>query len=166
MRAITRTLIAIVIVLVGASCGSDEGGGTETTITITAAPETTTTVAGGIVPGEDPEIDAIVATYSIVFDSETTFEEKAPYLVDPTGLEETVAGYAAAGEAVGGISLQATAVVIDGDSAAVTYDFLFAGSPTYQGLEGDAVKTDAGWQITRETFCGIMSSARVGCPEG
>jgi hypothetical protein len=175
MRHITRTLIlALSLAVAAAACGSgdDAGSGTtttttaaETTTTSTVAADTTTTTeAAGIVPGEDPDVDAVVEAYLVVFDSETTFEEKAPYLVDPTGLEDTVVGYTAAGEAVGGITLEATAVTIDGDAAAVTYNFLFAGNPTYQGLEADAVKTEAGWQITRETFCGIMSSARVGCP--
>jgi hypothetical protein len=167
------SIIAVLVVITVAACGSGDGGGDDATTTTAAESTTTpppatttTTEAAGIVPGEDPEVDAIVEAYSIVFDSETTFEEKAPYLVDPSGLEETVTGYMAAGDAVGGIDLLATAVTIDGDSATVTYDFLFAGNPTYEDLEGDAVKTAAGWQITTEMFCGIMSSARVGCPTG
>ena len=54
--------------------------------------------------------------------------------------------------------------LFDGDEAKVIYSFLFAGSPAYTDLEGDAVRTDVGWQITREFFCDIMTSARVGCP--
>ena len=43
---------------------------TEATTT-TAAPTTTTTEASGIVEGEDPEVDAIVAAYTIALDSVT-----------------------------------------------------------------------------------------------
>ena len=131
--------------------------------TTTAAPATTTT-AGGIVAGEDPDVDAVVLTYQIVFSSATTYEEKAPYLVDPTGLEETVTQYGETGKSMGGVELAPNAVTIDGDVAEVQYDFLIGGTPTYPDLSGDAVLLDGVWKVTREMFCGIMTSARVGCP--
>ena len=173
MRATKRNIaIAIVTVIVSMLVATACGGGEEettttlgTTTTVTAAATTTTAAGSGIVPGEDPDVDAIVEAYTVVFDNTTTFEEKAPYITDPTGLEDTVAAYATAGEAVGGIVLRATSVTVAGDTASVVYDFLFAGNPAYQGLEGDAVKTDAGWQVTREMFCGVMTSAQVGCPD-
>jgi hypothetical protein len=172
MRTITRTLvIASVLGVILSACGGDgesadssTTAAPSTTATTTTTAATTTAAAPSIVPGEDPEVDAVVAAYSVVFDSATTFEEKAPYITDPTGLEETVADYTAAGETLGGITLLATEVVIDGDTAAVTYSFLFGGNPRYEGLVGDAVRGGPGWQITREMFCGIMESARVGCP--
>jgi hypothetical protein len=174
----------VVVVALVVACGSDTATTTtadETTTTTVAEtttttfPETTTTaveettttaVEEPIVPGEDPEVDAIVAVYAVAFDSTTTFEEKALVLVDSAGLEETVAAYAATGESVGGVTTEVNAVVIDGDTAQVTYTLMFAGNPTYPGLEGDAVRTDDGWRISRDMFCGIMSSARVGCPTG
>jgi hypothetical protein len=116
------------------------------------------------VPGADEDVDAIVEVYTVVFDSTTSYEEKAPYVTDFEGLEETVLAYEAAGEAMGGIALAADEVGIDGDEAKVIYSFLFAGSTAYTDLEGDAVRTEVGWQITREFFCDIMTSARVGCP--
>jgi hypothetical protein len=141
----------------------------ETTTTTTTLPETTTTPEAGIptepvVPGADEDVDAIVEVYTVVFDSTTSYEEKAPYVTDFAGLEDTVVAYEAAGEAVGGIALSADEVGIEGDEARVLYSFLFAGNPAYSDLEGSAVRTDAGWQITREFFCDIMTSARVGCP--
>ena len=60
---------------------------TTSTTTTTVAPTTTT---GGIVPGEDADVDAVVLAYQVAFSSTTTYEETAPYLTDPTGLEETV----------------------------------------------------------------------------
>ena len=137
---------------------------TTTTPTTTTVPTTTTTTAGGIVAGEDPDVDSVVLTYQIVFSSATTYEEKAPYLVDPTGLEETVAQYGETGESMGGVELAPNAVTIDGDVAEVQYDFLIGGTPTYPDLSGDAVLLDGVWKVTREMFCGIMTSARVGCP--
>ena len=136
---------------------------TEATTT-TAAPTTTTTEAPAIVEGEDPEVDAIVVAYTIALDSVTPYEDKAPYIDDPEGLEDTVAQYLATGESMGGIGVAVSAVAIDGDTAVVTYDLLFGGNPTYPDLSGDAVKTTDGWKITRAGFCSLMSSARVGCP--
>lgn len=137
-----------------------------TTTTTTEAPTTTTTTAApeGIVAGEDPEVDAIVLAYTIALDSVSSFEDKAPYIDDPTGLEETVAKYLTTGESMGGIGVLPSAVAIEGDTAVVTYDLLFGGNPTYPDLTGPAVKTADGWKITREGFCSLMSSARVGCP--
>ncbi len=141
---------------------------TTTTTTTTTAPattttaETTTTVADSGDSG--PEVDEIVAAYEIVFSSETSYEEKAPLLDDPTGLEETVAKYQKTGDSMGGVGLDAKSVTINGDTADVTYDLLFGGNPTYPNLKGDAVLIDGTWKVTREMFCSLMSSARVGCP--
>ena len=133
--------------------------------TTTAAPVTTTTAANvGIVPGDDPDVDAVVLAYQIVFSSETRYEEKVPYLEEPDGLEETVAMYQETGESMGGVALAASAVTINGDTADVTYDLLFGGTPTYPDLSGDAVLRDGTWKITRDMFCAMMASARVGCP--
>lgn len=134
------------------------------TTTTTSAPATTTTEAAGIVPGEDPDVDAIVVAYTTALDSVAPYDEKAPFIDDPSGLEETVAKYLETGESMGGIGVAVTAVSVDGDTATVTYDLLFAGNPSYPDLTGEAVKTADGWKITRAGFCSLMSSARVGCP--
>lgn len=186
-------VFGVVAALVAAACGSadedtDAAAATTTaaalattttvspTSTATTAPATTTTEAlpttteapkiptVPVVPGDDEDVDAIVEAYSVVFDSATSYAEKVPYLVEPDGLEETVAEYSETGKAFGGVTLEAKEVGIEGDDALVIYDFLFGGNPAYPGQEGDAVRTDAGWQITREMFCSVMASARVGCP--
>ncbi len=118
----------------------------------------------GIVEGEDPDVDAVVAAYRAVFDSTVQFDDKIPYLEDAENLRETHAEYATAAESFGGISLEPVAVVIDGDRAEVTYDVLFGGSVTYSDLSGDAVKIDGVWMVSRDRFCGFMASARVSCP--
>ena len=130
------------------------------TTTTTQAPRPPTTP---VVPGEDADADAIVAAYLVVFDSTTPYEEKAPFITDPSNLEGVVERYAEAGDSFGGIAVSADEVGIDGDSARVIYSFLFAGNPAYRDLEGEAVRTDTGWQITTEFFCEVMASARVGC---
>lgn len=148
---------------------------TEATTT-SAAPETTTTTEATtttespgiptrpVEPGQDEDVDAIVEAYLMVFDSTSTFAEKSVFITDASGLEETVDAYQVAGESVGGIALSADEVGIEGDAARVIYSFLFAGNPAYTDLEGEAVFTDLGWQVSREFFCDVMASARVGCP--
>ena len=180
-----RALILIFgLSLVATACGGDDATGAgDSATTTTAAPATTTTTAQatttttaaatttttgteatGIVAGQDAEVDAVVLAYTIALDSVSSYEEKAPYIDDPSGLEDTIAEYLKTGESMGGIGVLPTAVAIDGDSAVVTYDLLFAGNPSYPDLTGDAVKTADGWKITRAGFCSLMSSARVGCP--
>lgn len=165
-----------VIAVLAAACGTTEEAAAPDTTTTTASatttttvPATTTTVAdegietSPVVPGESQDVDDIVEAYLVVFDSATTFDEKSPFITEPDGLEEIVDKYAAAGDGVGGIKLQADEVGVDGDEARVIYSFLFAGNAAYSDLEGDAVLTDAGWQITTEFFCEIMELSRVGC---
>jgi iron complex transport system substrate-binding protein len=99
-----------------------------------------------------------------VFSSDTTYEEKALLIEDPAGLEETVAEYTKTGDSMGGVGLVAKSITVDGDTAEVTYDLLFGGTPTYPDLTGDALRVDGTWVVSRELFCSIMASARVGCP--
>ena len=168
-------LLLVVAATVGAGCSQPNASETAdgetpsstTTTTTTATPTTTTTVddIAGIIPGEDADVDAVILAYQIVFSSETEYEEKAPYIEDPEGLEESVAQYQETGTSMGGVELAPTSVMIDGDTAEVIYDLLFGGTPTYPGLSGDAVLRDETWKITRDMFCAMMASARVDCPE-
>lgn len=173
-------LLLVVLAVMAAACSESDAAESDTTAappstTSTAAPATTTTTApattttaadaGGIVPGEDADVDAVVLTYEIVFSSETGYDEKAPYIDDPTGLEQTVADYQETGESMGGVALAPASVTINGDTADVKYDLLFGGTPTYPDLTGDAVLIDDTWKVTRVMFCAMMASARVGCPE-
>lgn len=132
--------------------------------TTTAAPTTTEAPPASIIPGEDPEVDAIVLAYTIALDSVTEFEEKAPYVEDSADLEETVAEYLVNGQFVGGVGVLPTEVVIDGDTAVVTYDLLFGGNPAHPDQIGDAIKIDDTWKVTRESFCALMVLARGSCP--
>jgi hypothetical protein len=136
------------------------------TTTTTEAPATTTTTEPdtGVFPSGDPDIDAVATAYMVAFDSTTDYETKLPYVDDLSGLEDTVLQYLETGDTMGGVSVVVTSVEINGDEAAVKYDLLFNNRPIYPDLPGTAVKTEAGWQVTRKEFCGMMSSARVGCP--
>jgi hypothetical protein len=165
--------LALIAVGCGESSGDDTTSNSEPAATAaptTAAPATTspppptTTAPPAIVPGADADVDAIVEAFTIAFDSTSDYDAKAPYLVDPTGLEETVASYLTTGTSFGGIGVIVTAVVVNGDQADVTYDLAFNDNPAYPDQSGAAIRTDAGWQVPRDVFCGLMKSARVGCP--
>ena len=105
-----------------------------------------------------------MAAYTIAFDSNSDYAAKAPHIVDSAGLEDTVAKYLSTGETMGGVGVLVTDVTVDGEVAAVVYDLLFNGNPTYPDLPGTAVLTADGWKVPRTVFCSLMSSARVGCP--
>jgi hypothetical protein len=167
LRTTTLALLVGLTVAACSSSSSDETTSTTTVVTTTTASATTTSAATSpspVVPGSDADADAIVEVYAVVFDSSTSFDAKAPFITDPAGLESTVDAYTAAGDAVGGIFLEVTAVGIDGDEAAVIYDLLFDSSPFQPDQTGSAVRTDAAWQVTRAYFCSIMQLARVTCP--
>lgn len=117
-----------------------------------------------LVPGADADADAIAALFAIVFDSATTFDEKAPLIDGPTGLEAAVEGYRAAGDGVGGIGLEVTQTGVLDDRASVVYDLLFGGSPFQTDQIGEAMRTDGTWVVSRDYFCSIVALARVSCP--
>jgi len=177
MKRILTLLAALALVLsacasatepAATSAPSSTTTTTATSTTTTLPPSTTTTTTVAPTTTEDPtseaDKEAIASTYEIVFSSETTFDEKAPLIDDPSGLEETVLKYQETGESMGGVSLVARKITVDGDSAKVIYDFLFGGTPTYPDLTGDAVRVDGTWKVSRAMFCSIMANARVGCP--
>ncbi len=192
MPSSTRLLAVLVgFSLIITACGTDDSTSdtTEAEVVITTAapgttapPETSTTVseattttdatttteaeAAEIVPGEDPDVDAIVEVYQVVFDSTTTYEEKASFIEEPEGLEGTVETYSSTGASVGGVTAQPTEVVISGDTAEVVYTLYFSGNPTYPDQKGDAILTDEGWKVSRDMFCRVMASARSSCPAG
>jgi iron complex transport system substrate-binding protein len=65
---------------------------------------------------------------------------------------------------MGGITLVPTDVVVDGDSATVTYDVMFGASAAYTDLSGLISLVDGTWVVSRTEFCTFMASARIACP--
>lgn len=139
---------------------------TPTTATPTTATPTTVTPTTATPGGEGLGDDEQAATdaWSLVFDSTVGFDDKAPHLADAEALRGTVESYTTAGAAMGGITLEPTNVVVDGDTATVTYDVLFGDTAAYGGLDGEITRVDGVWTVSREEFCAFMSSARNSCP--
>jgi hypothetical protein len=176
MRRLPIAVLAIV--LATAACGGGDGTGSGTTTTTTQATATTdatattepTTTASDaastttLVSSGDPNVDAITTTFSVAFDSTSDYAAKSQYIDDPTGLEDTIATYMATGNSMGGIGVSVTNVVVNGDTADVTYDLLFNGNPVYPDQTGTAILTDEGWKVPRDVFCTLMAHARSSCP--
>ena len=148
-------VLAVAIVVVVAACGdtadNEPSEPAETTATAapatttttttaaptttTVAPTTTTSAAATIVPGEDSEVDAVVLAYTVAFDSTSDYAAKAPYIEDPSGLEETVVGYLDIGETMGGVGVVVTSVTIEGEEAQVVPHL--PGKDLRRGRHGD-----------------------------
>jgi iron complex transport system substrate-binding protein len=120
--------------------------------------------AGESAAGElDDDQAAAALAYETVFDSATDADAKAEFLPDGADLAATIEAYTAAGAGMGGITMDVTAVVVDGDTATVTYDVLFGGNPAYSDLSGTLVRAGDTWTVTRDEFCSFMASARTPC---
>ena len=188
IRRATGVAIAVAVLL--AACGDDDSSGADTTGAPTPAPPTTaapttaapttaapttaapTTAAptsaapttAAAEPGAPDGDDKAAATaWALVFDSTAPFDQKAPHLADADALAATIDAYAATGVGFGGITLVPTAVVVDGDTAAITYDVEFGGNPAYGDQQGMLTRVDGVWVVGRDEFCSFMASARVGC---
>lgn len=135
----------------------------ETTSTETTSGETTDTTGGATAELTGDEA-AVAEVYKTVFDSTIPVADKLDLVEDGAELESTLDEYATAGEMVGGIGLEVTDVAIDGEVAALTYDLTFAGTPQYDGLDGEVVSVDGEWTIARTEFCDFVGQARVSCP--
>jgi iron complex transport system substrate-binding protein len=117
---------------------------------------------GDVSAGGD-EAAAATAAWSTVFDSTVDFADKAPFMAEADALSATAQAYTDAGAGFGGISLVPTDVVVDGESAEITYDVNFGENPAYGDQTGTITQVDGVWTVSRDEFCAFMSSARVSC---
>ncbi|MFT6391067.1 MAG: iron complex transport system substrate-binding protein [Ilumatobacter sp.] len=117
---------------------------------------------GDVSAGGD-EAAAATAAWSTVFDSTVDFADKAPFMAEADALSATAQAYTDAGAGFGGISLVPTDVVVDGESAEITYDVNFGENPAYGDQTGTITQVDGVWTVSRDEFCAFMSSARVAC---
>jgi hypothetical protein len=131
--------------------GSDEGAATET-------PETTEAAADAA-----DDLDAAGETVATVFDSSVPFDDKVALIDDGEAHRADHEGYVAAADRVGGITVEPTDVVDNGDTATVTYRVLFAGTEAYADLSMDVTRIEGSWIVPTEAFCGFLASAQTPC---
>jgi iron complex transport system substrate-binding protein len=129
-----------------------------------AAPPDTTETDDDPAAALDGDQQAAADAWTAVFDSSVAFDDKAAHLEDADALAATIDAYAQAGSAMGGITLDPTAVEVDGDTATITYDVLFGGTAAYTDQTGTMTLVDGLWVVSRDEFCGFMASARNACP--
>ena len=97
-----------------------------------------------------------------MFDSTVPFEEKAPNLENAESLRTAAEAYSAAGSAMGGITLDPTSVVVNGDEATVTYDVLFGVRPPTRTSPRPSRRSATSGSCHRRRSA--SSSHRRGCP--
>jgi hypothetical protein len=129
----------------------------------TAAPVETIPIPP-IESGVNPEVDAVVAAYTTVFDSSVPFEVKAPFLVEAEALRPAVEEYAEQGEPVGGIKFVPTSVTIVDQQAAILFDVFVGTKRQSSSLPGSAEKHGDVWKVTRIEFCNSLAAADTACP--
>lgn len=119
---------------------------------------------GGAGGGEATEDEAAaMAAFAVVFDSAADYADKADYLEDAENLETSNTAYTEGGEAMGGIALDPTAALVDGDSAVITYDVYFGENAAYTDLERSIERVDGVWTVSRDSYCDFLAQARTPC---
>ena len=162
----TTTTEAPTTTTTAASAAADEASATALADDSAPADDASASApADDAAPAPTEAEQAAMDAWAVVFDSEAAYSDKVPHLENAAQLESTIAAYADTGMSFGGVSLEPTAVAIDGDVANVTYNVLFGGSAAYSDLSGDMQFVDGVWVVSRDTFCGFMSSARTPCQD-
>ena len=174
-RSLARRTAALALValvpLAAAACGGDDDDERRPTPprppTRAPRPPRPRTKPAAARASTRPTLDeaAVAEAWTTVFDSTVTADAKAPFLEDPTAAAPTLAAYATTGEMMQGITLEPSDVTIDGDTATVTYDILFAGTAAYEDQTGEVANVDGTWKITTEQFCSFMATARTPCAD-
>ena len=109
------------------------------------------------------EEQTAVDAFALVYDSSAAWESKALHLENSDLLQVTNEQYRDANESMGGISLRPTGAKIEGDIATIIYDVLFGVTPAYESLERTITRVDGVWKVSRDDYCGFLSSARTPC---
>ena len=116
-----------------------------------------------VIPDFSEEEQTAVDAFALVYDSNAEWEGKALHLENSDLLQATNEQYRDANESMGGISLRPTGVRIEGDTATIIYDVLFGVTPAYESLERTITRVDGVWKVSRDDYCGFLSSARTPC---
>ncbi|MEM7287893.1 MAG: ABC transporter substrate-binding protein [Actinomycetota bacterium] len=112
---------------------------------------------------EDPAAAAAAEAFRLVYDSAAAWEDKAPHLENADALQASNEAYMAGADGVGGIGLEPTNVVVEGDTATVTYNVLFGENPAYSDLTRTISLVDGVWVVSEADYCDFLASARTPC---
>ncbi|MCU1359581.1 MAG: putative iron siderophore transporter iron siderophore-binding protein, partial [Ilumatobacteraceae bacterium] len=112
------------------------------------------TPADGTTPASgDSNADAASAAFALVFDSTADIAEKITHVEDGAALESTMTDYKTSGDAMDGFTVAPSDVVVEGDTATITYDVLFGGtSAGYPPQTGTATLVGGVWTVSKADF--------------
>ena len=116
-----------------------------------------------VIPDFSEEEQTAVDAFALVYDSNAVWEGKALHIENSDLLQASNEQYRDANESMGGISLRPTGAKIEGDIATIIYDVLFGVTPAYESLERTITRVDGVWRVSRDDYCGFLSSARTPC---
>ena len=111
------------------------------------------------------EEEAAMKAFSLVYGSETIWEDKAPHLQKANELRDANEAYRLGAVDNDGIALTPKAAEINDNEAVIIYDVYFGDSPAYTDLDRTIYLVDGIWQVTKDDFCGFLSAAQTPCPE-
>jgi len=160
------------------ACGGDDGSSPNTTApgtsanattVVTAAPTSAapTTVATTVVNFDESAARAEVTTmWEKFFDKASSVDERVALVEDGTALTEAI-GMVKSNPFIGQATAAVKRVTFEGAAkATVLYDILVGATPALPDAQGIAVLTDAGWQVSKETFCSLAGLALGAAPPG
>jgi iron complex transport system substrate-binding protein len=153
--------LALPLLLGLVACGGDDDDDAATATADAAGTTEADATSETTEPADDA--DAAGAAVATVFDSSVAFDDKVALIEDGEAHRADHEGYVAAADRVGGITVEPTDVAADGDTAAVTYRVLFAGTEAYADLSVDVTRVDGEWIVPSDAFCGFLASARTPC---
>jgi hypothetical protein len=155
--------LALPLVLGFVACGGDDDDEATTDTTESDEGAATTEPTETTAADTAADLDAAGETVAQVFDSSVPFDDKVALIDDGEAHRADHEGYVAAADRVGGITVEPTDVVDNGDTATVTYRVLFAGTEAYADLSMDVTRIEGSWIVPTEAFCGFLASAQTPC---
>jgi hypothetical protein len=167
-RAARLLVAGLAVVSLAAACGGDDGeDAADDTTEDTAAEETTTTeeatTTTSVDTAADEEAAGQVAVDFFKAFGEADFDTTIALMENGEEYREEFLHCENLTSAFSGVAIKT--VVIDGDTAALTYDILGPDgtTPLVEGSQGTAVKVNGEWILGENTFLSLYDAAKDGC---
>lgn len=98
----------------------------------------------------------ITKVWEAFFSADTPIDERAKYVEDGTQLVQAVNAFATMPQTAQASARVNAITFSDATTADVKYALLLNGNPMLPDASGVAVKTDDGWKVSKNTFCGLL----------
>jgi len=155
-RTARLALAALAITLLAAACGGDDDDDAADTTTTTEA--TTTTVDKA---ADEAAAGQVAVDFFAAFHAQDTTKTEA--LLE-NGASHTAQILHCANLATAFTGIDLKTVVVDGDTATLTYDIVGPdGNPLVEGSQGTALRVGDKWILSETTFLSLYDAAKDGC---